>query len=103
VRCTFAAGVVSVIQLIINTIGLGWTFIVLSFLGLLSIPLLVVEMIVGRRYRGGRYMKERQKEPCAVEAIHGEPAVESPEGALPSPRPLPHVAQEGEKPESNIS
>jgi hypothetical protein len=54
VRCTLAAVVVSVMQPLINRIGLGWTYVILGFLSLLTIPLIFLDIHVGPRYRLAR-------------------------------------------------
>ncbi|RDB28706.1 Quinidine resistance protein 1 [Hypsizygus marmoreus] len=44
VRCSFSALLISVIQLIINAIGIGWTFVLLGGITVLVLPLLYLEM-----------------------------------------------------------
>ncbi|KAF5323321.1 hypothetical protein D9611_005684 [Ephemerocybe angulata] len=58
-RCTLAAVVVSVIQPIINGIGLGWTYVILCFLTLLAVPLIYLEIKLGPRFRQKRAARER--------------------------------------------
>lgn len=38
VRCTFSAVLVSVIEPVINAIGVGWTFVIVAGLSFISIP-----------------------------------------------------------------
>jgi hypothetical protein len=57
VRCTLAAVIIAVIEPIINKIGLGWTFIILGALMLLTVPLIYLEMALGPKYRRARFRK----------------------------------------------
>ncbi|KAF9460102.1 major facilitator superfamily domain-containing protein [Collybia nuda] len=54
VRCSLSAALVSVIQLIIDAVGVGWTYVILSGLSLFALPLLYLEMKVGPKCRGKR-------------------------------------------------
>ncbi|KAF6766633.1 quinidine resistance protein-like protein [Ephemerocybe angulata] len=75
-RCTLAAVVVSVIQPIINGIGLGWTYVILCFLTLLAVPLIYLEIKLGPRFRQKRAARERalnQEVTSAVKALEISP------------------------------
>ncbi|KAF8960020.1 MFS general substrate transporter [Flammula alnicola] len=51
VRGCLTALLVSVVQLIINGIGIGWTYVLLSGLSLLALPLVYIAIRIGPRYR----------------------------------------------------
>lgn len=61
-RCTLAAIVVSVVQPLINRIGLGWTYTILCFLALLTIPLILLDIFVGPKYRLARQKRVNRLE-----------------------------------------
>jgi len=50
-RCNISAVLVSVLDLIINGIGIGWTYVLLGGLSVLSLPLIYGAMIIGPRCR----------------------------------------------------
>jgi len=51
VRCSLSAVVVSVIDLVLNGIGIGWTYILLGGFSILALPLIYVAMMIGPRCR----------------------------------------------------
>ncbi|KAF9446558.1 MFS general substrate transporter [Macrolepiota fuliginosa MF-IS2] len=51
VRCSFSAIIISIIQPLINAIGVGWTYVLLAGFVLISLPLFYVEMKFGPRWR----------------------------------------------------
>ncbi|KAF9537815.1 MFS general substrate transporter [Agrocybe pediades] len=51
IRCSLSAVIVSVVEPIINAIGMGWTYILLSGICLLSLPLIYLAIRIGPRYR----------------------------------------------------
>jgi len=51
VRCSLSAVLVSVIELILNGIGIGWTYVLLSGFSILALPLLYGAMMIGPRCR----------------------------------------------------
>jgi len=57
IRCTFSAVIVSVIQIIIDHIGTGWTYVLLSGLSAAAIPLLYLAMKIGPSSREKRRVK----------------------------------------------
>ncbi|KAF8898987.1 MFS general substrate transporter [Infundibulicybe gibba] len=57
VRCTFSAVIVSVIDLIINAIGIGWTYVLLGGLSLVAVPLFYLEIKIGPNYRRKRQLE----------------------------------------------
>ncbi|TFK36942.1 MFS general substrate transporter [Crucibulum laeve] len=65
VRCLLSAAVVSVIDLIINGIGVGWTYVLLSGLSLLSIPLIYIAIRLGPSIRTKRRERLRQVDQSA--------------------------------------
>jgi hypothetical protein len=54
VRCLLSAIVVSVIELIFDAIGVGWTYILLAGITLLSVPLVYLELKLGPTIRKKR-------------------------------------------------
>ena len=50
-RCSLGAILVSVLDLIINGIGVGWTCVLLGGLAVLLLPLIYGAMIIGPRWR----------------------------------------------------
>ncbi|KAK6996918.1 MFS domain-containing protein [Favolaschia claudopus] len=54
VRCGLSAAMVAVIQLIIDAIGVGWTFVLLGGLCVLGTPLIWVVIRIGPRWRARR-------------------------------------------------
>ncbi|KDR85436.1 hypothetical protein GALMADRAFT_132132 [Galerina marginata CBS 339.88] len=54
-RCTLSAVVVSVIELIIKAIGVGWTYVLLSGMGVMSLPLVYLSIRIGPGYRAKRH------------------------------------------------
>jgi len=52
VRCTFSAIIISVIQPLINAIGVGWTYVLLAAFVLTSMPWFYLELKFGPRWRG---------------------------------------------------
>ncbi|KAI0347750.1 MFS general substrate transporter [Trametopsis cervina] len=57
VRCSFGAACVSVIDLMIKALGVGWTYVLLAGLCVLVGPLLYVIMRMGPKWRGDRRMR----------------------------------------------
>lgn len=51
VRCAFAASAVSLLQQMIDTTGVGWSFTILSGLSCCSAALFMVEYLYGMNYR----------------------------------------------------
>jgi hypothetical protein len=58
VRCSLSAALVSVIQLIIEGIGVGWTYVLLGGLLLLVLPLLYLEIRIGPKCREKRRLSK---------------------------------------------
>ncbi|GJE85845.1 MFS general substrate transporter [Phanerochaete sordida] len=61
VRCSFGAACVSVIDLIIKAIGVGWTYILLAGLCVLVGPLMFVIMYIGPRFRAKRRARQARQ------------------------------------------
>ncbi|KAL4241760.1 MFS transporter superfamily protein [Abortiporus biennis] len=59
-RCSFGAALVSVIQLILNAIGRGWTYVVLGALCVVVSPIMFIIMRMGPRWRAARRVKSNQ-------------------------------------------
>ncbi|THG97029.1 hypothetical protein EW026_g4906 [Hermanssonia centrifuga] len=57
VRCSFGAACVSVIDLMINALGVGWTYVVLAGLSLLVGPIMLIIIKMGPKWRA----KQRAK------------------------------------------
>lgn len=53
-RCSLGAVMVSIINIIINGIGVGWTYTLLGCLGTICIPLVFVAMRIGPKCRARR-------------------------------------------------
>jgi len=51
VRCVFSATIISVIQPLINAIGVGWTYVLLGAVALTSLPWFYLEIKFGPRLR----------------------------------------------------
>ncbi|GLB35921.1 putative MFS general substrate transporter [Lyophyllum shimeji] len=58
VRCSLSAFLVSVIDLIIRALGVGWTYVLLGGVSLLVLPLLYLEMRIGPTCRAKRRAQE---------------------------------------------
>ena len=57
---------VSVLDLIINGIGIGWTYVLLGGLSILPLPLICGAMIIGPRCRTKRqYVKDQESAQAA--------------------------------------
>lgn len=54
VRCLLSAVLVSVIELIFDAIGVGWTYILLTGITLLSLPVIYLELKLGPKIRKKR-------------------------------------------------
>ncbi|KAF7303670.1 MFS domain-containing protein [Mycena indigotica] len=57
IRCALSAAMVAVIQLIIDAIDVGWTYVLLAGLCIAASPLMWVVMIIGPRWRERRRKK----------------------------------------------
>jgi len=51
IRCTLSAVIVSVIDLMMKAMGIGWTYVFLCGMVLPSIPLIYLSIHIGPRYR----------------------------------------------------
>ncbi|KAG8948666.1 hypothetical protein FRC04_009432 [Tulasnella sp. 424] len=61
VRCLLGAGIISVVNLIIDAIGAGWTYTLLSLIGAVAIPIFTLVVIrYGPRWRMRRWKKKNQ-------------------------------------------
>ncbi|KZO94561.1 MFS general substrate transporter [Calocera viscosa TUFC12733] len=61
VRCLTGAVLVSIVDYIINGVGVGWTFTILGGWCVLTYPLVMLEMAWGKRWREGRAEREGEK------------------------------------------
>ena len=68
VRCSFGALFVSVIDLIIDAMGPGWTYVLLSGLCTLFFPITFVLLRFGPQWRAKRRAKELAAEAAAAKA-----------------------------------
>jgi len=57
VRCSLAALIVSVINLIINAVGIGWTYVILGAMCIAVSPIMFVIVRMGPRFRAKRLAK----------------------------------------------
>ena len=57
-RCSLGAVIVSVLDLMIESMGVGWTFVLLSGLCVAVAPLLLVIMFIGPKFRRDRRERE---------------------------------------------
>ena len=60
IRCSLSALIVSVIDLMMRAMGIGWTYVVHCGMALLSIPLLYLSMYIGPRYRAKRQRRREE-------------------------------------------
>lgn len=57
-RCLLSAVLVSVIELIFDAIGVGWTYVLLAGIALLSLPFVYIEIKFGPEIRKKRLSAE---------------------------------------------
>lgn len=69
VRCSLASVLISTIQLIINSIGVGWTYVLLSGITLLTLPLVYIGLMIGPRCRVRRQRLRQMQEEGMVQEI----------------------------------
>ena len=60
-RCSLGAVIVSVLDLMIQAMGVGWTFVLLSGLCVAVAPLLLVIMFIGPKFRRDRREREARR------------------------------------------
>jgi len=60
VRCSLGAALVSVINLIVDAIGVGWTFVLLGGVCILITPLLYILVKIGPKWRERRRLQEER-------------------------------------------
>ena len=53
-RCSFGAGLVSVIDLILNALGTGWTYVLLAGMCVAVSPILPLIVYMGPKWRARR-------------------------------------------------
>ncbi|KAI0094305.1 hypothetical protein BDY19DRAFT_13410 [Irpex rosettiformis] len=58
VRCSFGAACVSVVDLIFQAIGVGWTYVLLSGLCVLAGPIILIVIRMGPKWRAKRRAKQ---------------------------------------------
>jgi len=58
VRCSMGAATVSVIQLILDALGIGWTYILLAGISLATAPMIWFALWIGPRSRAKRYARQ---------------------------------------------
>ena len=58
-----SAALLSVLDLIINGIGIGWTYVLLGGLSVLCLPLIYGAMVIGPRCRVKRQEAREQESP----------------------------------------
>ncbi|KZT60492.1 MFS general substrate transporter [Calocera cornea HHB12733] len=61
-RCLLAAVMVSIVDFIINAVGLGWTYTILAAWCVVTYPLVMLEMARGHRWREQRAERDRLQE-----------------------------------------
>jgi hypothetical protein len=62
VRCLFGAASVSVVQIINDAMGPGWTFVLLSGICLLATPMPLIVLKWGPEWRLRRHRRAKEKE-----------------------------------------
>lgn len=62
VRCSLGAALVSVIDLILNALGAGWTYVLLAGICLLFSPIMVIMYHYGPRWRARRRARRQARE-----------------------------------------
>lgn len=70
VRCTLGAVMVSVIDLMLRRLGMGWTYVLLGGLAILCTPLVIIEMKTGPKWRERR-RKQGEQPAAEVEENRG--------------------------------
>ncbi|THH33163.1 hypothetical protein EUX98_g1068 [Antrodiella citrinella] len=61
-RCSLGAGMVSVINVIINSVGIGWTYVILGALCLAVSPIMFIVMRMGPKWRAARRARKAAAE-----------------------------------------
>ncbi|KAK9322811.1 major facilitator superfamily domain-containing protein [Lipomyces orientalis] len=77
VRCLLGAAGSAIVDRVINAIGMGWTYTIVTAMILLSIPLLIAELLCGQKWRRARFDKlhklsKDEKEPERAKNGEGE-------------------------------
>lgn len=62
VRCSLGAAMVSVIDIIVRSVGQGWTFVILAALNIVVSPLMLLELRMGPKWRLQRRRRELEEE-----------------------------------------
>ncbi|KAK9449048.1 major facilitator superfamily domain-containing protein [Limtongia smithiae] len=57
VRCLLGAGASAVVEAVIEKVGMGWTYVIVAGMQLLSLPLFAVEYTQGGRWRRERFAR----------------------------------------------
>ena len=60
IRCTLSAVLVSVIELILKGIGIGWTYVLLAGVLVCSVPAVFLSIKIGPKYRVKRQRKREE-------------------------------------------
>ena len=60
IRCTLSAVLVSVIELILKGIGIGWTYVLLAGVLVCSLPAVFLSIKIGPKYRMKRQRKREE-------------------------------------------
>ncbi|TCD66496.1 hypothetical protein EIP91_001321 [Steccherinum ochraceum] len=66
-RCSLGAGMVSVIDVMINSVGIGWTYVILGVLCWVVSPIIFVIMRMGPKWRARRRAREAAAAKAATE------------------------------------
>ncbi|KAK9458160.1 major facilitator superfamily domain-containing protein [Dipodascopsis uninucleata] len=61
IRCFCGAAGSAVVGTVVNAIGMGWTFVIVSVLSLSALPIVFIEMKYGQDWRKERYFKLLQE------------------------------------------
>ncbi|KAH9835929.1 MFS general substrate transporter [Rhodofomes roseus] len=66
VRCSLGAALVSVIDIMLNRLGPGWTYVLLAGICLVLSPIMIFTYIMGPRWRAHRRAKRQAQEAAAA-------------------------------------
>ena len=74
VRCGLGAVLVSVIQIILDRLGPGWTYVLLPGICVVLSPILLLTYVMGPRWRADRRAKRRAHEAAKAALKENEKA-----------------------------
>ncbi|PCH33996.1 MFS general substrate transporter [Wolfiporia cocos MD-104 SS10] len=66
IRCTFGALFVSIVDLVLNAIGTGWTYVLLPGVCVVLSPIILLAYVMGPKWRAKRRAKRQAREAAAA-------------------------------------